>query len=898
VSEVTDRQKRWEDGFASGSAARRALAAAMTQGFDPKVLARPAIATTCPYCGVGCGVVARPDGRGGATILGDGDHPANRGRLCSKGAALGETLSLDDRLLHPEIDGRRVSWETALDTVAGGLREVIDRHGPDAVAFYVSGQLLTEDYYVANKLIKGFLGTANIDTNSRLCMASSVAGHKRAFGSDTVPGQYEDFEQADLVVLVGSNTAWCHPVLYQRLEAAKRARPEMKVVVVDPRRTETCDIADLHLALRPGTDVALFNELLLHLPRSRFADLHTTGLEAALAAARAGDVSACGLPPGDLATFIDWFARTERTVTLYSQGVNQSSAGVDKVNAILNCHLVTGRIGRPGMGPFSITGQPNAMGGREVGALSNTLAAHMDFSPADIDRVRRFWNAPHMATRPGLKAVDLFEAVGRGEIKAVWIMATNPVASLPDADAVRAALQACELSIVSEAVRNSDTVDACRIRLPALAWAEKDGTVTNSERGVSRQRPFLSPPGEAWQDWRILSAVAARLGFGEAFAWAGVAGIFREHAALSAFENEGSRDFDLGGWATLDDEAYRKLRPFTWGRQRFFADGSFFHADRRARFVPTPPRAPVHAPDDAFPLRLNTGRVRDQWHTMTRTGKSPRLAGHRPEPSVEVNPQDAARRGLQTGDIAGIASRWGRAALRVHVSDSVRAGEVFVPMHWTAQLSRAGRINAAVNPAVDPVSGQPELKHTPVELRRVHVQWHGTILARAATMLPDLPYWTRIQGAGFHSYVLAGEEPLAAERPALLAAVAAAHPGTWSSALPGIDTLMNGDRLEAVLVTGQAHDETARDRFAPFMAMDRLDAAARSALAKGGVMVERGGELCACLGVSCADVEAAIAEGAQSLDAVGAATRAGTNCGSCRPEIRALLRARRARKAA
>jgi assimilatory nitrate reductase catalytic subunit len=610
------------------------------------------VRTTCPYCGVGCGVVAKPDGRGGAQIAGDLEHPANRGRICSKGAALGETLSLEDRLLHPEIDGRRVSWDTALATVADGFRGIIDRHGPDAVAFYVSGQLLTEDYYAANKLIKGFLGTANIDTNSRLCMASSVAGHKRAFGSDTVPGLYEDFEQADLVVLVGSNLAWCHPVLFQRLEAAKRERPAMKIVNVDPRRTETCGIADLHLALRPGSDVALFNGLLAELNRrgvvaKDFVDRHTAGLDSALAAAEASDLAECDLPAADLATFFDWIAATERTVTLYSQGVNQSSAGVDKVNAIINCHLLTGRIGRPGMGPFSITGQPNAMGGREVGALANTLAAHMDFAPADVDRVRRFWRAPRIAGKPGLKAVELFDAVGRGEIKAIWIMATNPVASLPNADAVRAALKACELSVVSEAVRASDTVDACRIRLPALAWAEKDGTVTNSERGVSRQRPFLPVPGEARQDWRIIAGVAERLGFGQAFAWQSVADIFREHATLSAFENDGTRDFDIGAQAAIDDEAYRTLAPFVWPNGgRFFGEGRFYHGDRRARFVATAVRAPVHAPTLSRPLRLNTGRVRDQWHTMTRTGKSVRLAGHRPEPTVELHPRDAALRGI------------------------------------------------------------------------------------------------------------------------------------------------------------------------------------------------------------------------------------------------------------
>ncbi|WP_324505044.1 molybdopterin-dependent oxidoreductase [Reyranella sp.] len=862
--------------------------------------------TTCPYCGVGCGIVATPDGKGGAAIAADHDHPANRGRLCSKGAALGETLSLEDRLLHPEIDGRRVSWEVALDTVANGFRETIQRHGPDAVAFYVSGQLLTEDYYAANKLIKGFLGTANIDTNSRLCMASSVAGHKRAFGSDTVPGVYEDFELADLVVLVGSNLAWCHPVLFQRLEAAKHRRPSMKVVVVDPRRTETCDIADLHLALKPGSDVALFNLLLAGLADRGvvdrdFVERHTSGLDTALAAARATNGSVCGLPRSDIETFLDWFARTEKVVTLYSQGVNQSSAGVDKVNALINCHLLTGRIGRPGMGPFSITGQPNAMGGREVGALSNTLAAHMDFGPAEIDRVARFWRAPRLATKPGLKAVELFEAVRAGRIKAVWIMATNPVASLPDADAVREALRGCEYSIVSEAVRASDTVDACRIRLPALAWAEKDGTVTNSERGISRQRPFLPPPGEAKQDWWIVSEIARRLGHGDAFAWRGVADIFREHAALSGFENGGTRDFDIGACASIDDAAYDALRPFVWGSaadHRFFGDGRFFHADRRARFIATTPRPPVNAPVEARPLILNTGRVRDQWHTMTRTGKSVRLAGHRPEPTIELHPRDASARGLADGDIAEVKSAWGRGTLRVHVTDSLRVGEAFAPMHWTAQVSRAGRINAAVNPAVDPISGQPELKHTPVEIRRLDMRWHGTILARRPIMLPEIAYWARIRGAGFNAYAVAGDQPFEVARRTLSAAVRTTNPGPWLIGENGMGAVLSDGRVEAVMMLGPTHDVEARDRLAPYMTLDRLTMEQRHELLNGGTEAHRGGELCACFGISRGAVEAAIADGATSLAAVGATTHAGTNCGSCRPEIRALLRVARVAKVA
>ncbi len=577
-----------------------------------------------------------------------------------------------------------------------------------------------------------------------------------------------------------------------------------------------------------------------------------------------------------------------------------------KVNAIINCHLLTGRIGRPGMGPFSITGQPNAMGGREVGALSNTLAAHMDFTPEDVARVGRFWKSSRMAQRPGLKAVELFEAVKSGRIKAVWVMATNPVASLPDAASVRAALRDCDLSIVSEAVRASDTVDACRIRLPALAWGEKDGTVTNSERGISRQRPFLPVPGEARQDWWIVAEVARRLGFGQAFEWTSVADIFREHAALSAFENGGTRGFDIGARADLSDRDYASLAPFIWPARadrawtgaRFFADGGFLHSDGRARFIATVPREPAHAPSAARPLRLNTGRVRDQWHTMTRTGKSARLAGHRPEPTVELHPADAAVRRLVNGDIAEVASDWGRAVLKVHVTDAVRAGEVFAPMHWTAQISRAGAINVAVNPAVDPISGQPELKHTPVEIRRLDMRWHGTILAIRPVMLPEVTYWTRVRGAGYHAYLLAGEQPLALAQQALSAAVSATNPGPWLNGELGVRAVISDGRLEAMVMLGESRDEAARQRLAPFMTMDQLRVEDRNALLNGGNAVDRGDDICACFGVSCASVKVAIADGAITLDSIGAATRAGTNCGSCRPELRTLLRAARTMKAA
>ena len=527
--------------------------------------------TTCPYCGVGCGVVARERADGTCEIAGDPHHPANSGMLCSKGSALAETLGSAGRLLHPLLrsgtrrEGRQVSWDEALTHVAQGFQAAIREHGPDAVAFYVSGQLLTEDYYVANKLMKGFIGGANIDTNSRLCMASAVAGHKRAFGEDLVPGCYEDLELADLIVLVGSNLAWCHPVLLRRIEREKRRRPDLKLVVIDPRRTPTAETADLHVPIRAGTDVTLFNGLLWYLQQHEatdraFVEMHTAGRQEALDAARsAGDPSSvaavCGAGAERIGELYRLFHSSERVVTLFSQGVNQSSAGTDKVNAIINCHLLTGRIGRPGMGPFSLTGQPNAMGGREVGGFANALAAHLEIEVArHRAAVQAFWRSPTIACRAGLKAVELFEAMRAGRIRAVWIMATNPAVSLPDADRVREALEGCELVVVSDCVADTDTTALAHVLLPAAAWGEKDGTVTNSERRISRQRRFVSPPGEARPDWWMICEVAKRMGFGAEFPYGSPREIFDEHARLSVLAAGGTTAscvFDIGGLVGL-----------------------------------------------------------------------------------------------------------------------------------------------------------------------------------------------------------------------------------------------------------------------------------------------------------------------------------------------------------
>ena len=886
--------------------------------FDATRLAAPrdgdrAVCTTCPSCGVGCGVLA---GNAAANkgVAGDTAHPANLGRLCVKGSALGETVSLDSRLLHPRMDGAQVSWDAALDRVAGEFSRTIAEHGPDSVAFYVSGQFLTEDYYVANKLMKGFIGSSNIDTNSRLCMSSSVAGHIRAFGNDTVPGCYEDLELADLVVLVGSNAAWCHPVLFQRLLAARAARPKMKIVVIDPRRTTTAEAADLHLALRPGSDVALFNGLFVHLAEMGYADktfvkAHTNGLDDALATARAaGDVaSACDVAEADVALFYDWFARTAKVVTVYSQGVNQSSAGTDKVNAIINCHLVTGRIGRPGMGPFSVTGQPNAMGGREVGGLANMLAAHMGFDHIALDRVSRFWEAPHLARKPGLKAVDLFQAVKDGKIKAVWIMATNPAASLTDTNNVRTALANCPFVVVSELMQATDSSLDAHVMLPALGWGEKDGTVTNSERCISRQRAFLPAPGEARADWSIISEVARRMGHGAAFAYSNAAEIFDEHCRLSAFENDGSRDFDLTGLIGVDYEA---LAPIQWpvrkpgqGTARLFGQGGFYHADGKARFITVAHRSPRSAVSDEFPLILNTGRTRDQWHTMTRTGKSPRLATHRAEPWLAMHPSDAEAAGLVEADMVRVFSKLGDAVLKLTLDAGQRRGEVFAPMHWNDQFATSANVGRLIAPFVDSVSGQPELKFTPVAVCKVAVAWHAMLLSRQVPAFVSPAFgskvmnWVRAAGEGHFVHRLAGGE-IVADWPAMAAEMLGGD-GVWlrfADAAHGIFRLAKlvDGRLEAVLFVAPRADEASLAWLGQLFGQEQIAAAGRIAVlagrAPGATGADCGPIVCACHQVGRATIAAAIStKKLTSVADIGAALKAGTNCGSCIPELRQIL---------
>jgi assimilatory nitrate reductase catalytic subunit len=879
------------------------------------------VRTTCPYCGVGCGVIATLDAEGNVSVAGDPDHPANFGRLCSKGSALAETLSLDDRLLAPTIDGVASDWDTALETVADTLTRTIAELGRESVAFYVSGQLLTEDYYVANKLMKGFIGTANIDTNSRLCMASSVAGHKRAFGSDTVPGCYQDLEAADLVVLVGSNLAWCHPVLFQRLAAAKAERPGLRIVVIDPRATATAEIADLHLPIAPDSDVLLFAGLLAHLDITGRIDRNfvmgrTSGWQETLLTVQGlcmGDVvRGTGLAEADIRAFYELFAATRKTVTIYSQGVNQSASGTDKVNAIINCHLLTGRIGQPGMGPFSVTGQPNAMGGREVGGLANQLACHMDLENESHRKlVRQYWNSPRIADRAGLKAVDLFSAVADRRIKAVWIMGTNPAVSMPDADNVARALAACPFVVVSDVNGNTDTARYADVLLPAAAWGEKSGTVTNSERRISRQRSFAASPGMARPDWWIICEVARRMGFADAFDYDGPADIFREYAALSGLENAGTRDLDIAGLAALSDDGYDDLAPVQWPvrsgtrpgpwERRFFARERFFTPDGLARFVPVTVPLAVKQDDAGSTLVLNTGRVRDQWHTMTRTGKSARLSQHIAEPYCEIHPRDASRLGIQPATLVEVSSARGRAVARAVVTGRQQPGSVFVPMHWTGQYASAGRIDAVTVPEVDPVSGQPRLKSTEVSVRPFAAAWYGFAVLRQRPAELDADYWAVARAEGGWRVELAGTLPVAdweAFAGALLgqAVEDVAETMSYGDATSGHFrfTAFAGAQLVGALFVAPAPVPVSRVWAAGLLRAEVSDALGRSRILAGrdgANAPDRAAIVCSCFSVGVNQIVDAIANhGCASVDAVGKCVNAGTNCGSCRTEIQGLIK--------
>ncbi len=879
--------------------------------------------TTCPYCGVGCGVLVTPNEKGLPAIQGDPAHPANSGKLCSKGSDLANTLSTHQRLLYPYVNGQRVSWDHATDHVALKLNQTIATYGRESVAFYVSGQLLIEDYYVVNKLTKGWLGTANIDSNSRLCMASSVVGHKRAFGTDTVPGCYEDLESADLIILVGSNLAWCHPVVFQRIMAEKSRRSSLFLVVVDPRRTVTADAADLHLAIRPDTDTALFVGLLHYLIEHNACDYnylrqHVNGFDDARINAHDWTLEqtakTTGIEADLLSQFYKKVAQTKKTVTLYSQGVNQSRNGTEKVCAIINTHLATGRIGKTGMGPFSITGQPNAMGGREVGALATMLACHMELNnPQHQHWVQKFWSSPHMATRPGLCAVDMFKAVANGSIQAIWILGTNPVDSMPKADAVKQALKHCPLVIVSDVSAQSDTLDCAHVCLPAHAWGEKDGTVTNSERCISRQRKFKTAAGEALADWQAICQVARKMGFEHGFDFNSPADIFREHAALSCYENNGQRDFDIGATATISDEDYEVLQPFYWPCKRgsitskpirFFDQGGFFTTDKRAVMVATNPAQVGHAHSTSeYPMILNTGRIRDQWHTMTRTGYSVRLQRHLSEPFVEINPKDALAFGITDADIVRMRSLHAEVLLRALLSDRQTPGHVFSPMHWTNPFSSLARVNTLVASQMDPYSKQPALKNQAVSIHKFNARSFALLVSREKPDMQSIvgiDYWAIAPITAGWRVEMASQWSTQNLRQTLLGMLKKTSV-TTPDMLSNHDStkevsqhaLFAGDVLQSLLYLAPTPVVASRS-----WVQEQLDADWRQSTRRWRLLAARAGTdqpdkgaiVCSCFNVGVTDIKTAVMQqGCFSIAAIGQHLQAGTNCGSCRGEIQAIV---------
>ena len=888
--------------------------------------------SACCYCGVGCGVIIESTGSRITGVRGDPDHPANFGHLCSKGSTLHLSATGDGRLLRPQLRRARhelrqaASWDAAMDLAVERFATIIERDGPDAVAFYGSGQLLTEDYYVFNKLARGLVGTNNIDTNSRLCMSSAVMGYKATLGADAPPACYADIEQAGCIVIAGSNTAVAHPVLFHRIERARARDPGLKLIVIDPRRTDTAAVADLHLALLPGTDVALFNAM-LHvmlwegLLDNGFIERHTSGIDAvraAVAETTPGAVAGiCGLAVDDIVTAARLFARSPATLSLYCQGLNQSVQGTDKNIALINLHLATGQIGRPGAGPLSLTGQPNAMGGREVGGMATLLSAHRDLASAsDRAEMARFWGIASYPSRAGLTAVEMFEALRDRRVKAVWIACTNPAQSLPHQSRVREALEAAEFVVVQEAFADTETTAFADVLLPAATWGEKDGTQTNSERCITRTPRAVAPPGDARNDWEIFAdfgrRLGRRLGCDDAprlFPYTTPEQIFAEHR-----ETTRGRDLDITG---LDYARLEQSGPQQWpqpsgaaqGQARLYTDGRFATSDGRARFVAVRHRRLAESTDAGFPLHLTTGRLRDQWHGMSRTGLVARLHAHSPEPVLSMNADDMARRGLKNADTVSVVGRRGSVAIVVAASNDLRPGQAFLPMHWGSAFLGGLGINALTSQAVDPVSRQPEYKHSAVRVEKLALPWSvvamragdpGELLGRLGPLLGEFSAASCGVAGRERSVVVFRAACNAAPADAVIARLDAAlgldddsNAMSYRDARRGVSKrvlLDDGKHVVGARLCG----ENAAHRWLQELVASNADASslrawmlAPLATPPTGVAV-RGRIVCSCLDVSERDIAGAIATGAD-LPALQSRLRCGTQCGSCVPELKRML---------
>ncbi|MBA6350807.1 nitrate reductase [Colwellia sp. BRX9-1] len=870
------------------------------------------VQSTCAYCGVGCGIDITVNNGKASALVGTIEHPANFGQLCVKGTNLLATTDLTNRLLEPQINNKTVDWSTATNHVADKFTQIIKEHGADAVAFYVSGQLLTEDYYLANKLMKGYIGSANIDTNSRLCMSSAVAAYKRSFGEDVVPCSYDDLDSTELLLVTGSNAAWTHPVLFQRIERAKKRNPAMKIVVIDPRKTATCQIADYFLPIKPGTDAAFFNGLLNYLSANNglnndYIAQHTQGFEQALLAAKKwslAEVSAyCDLDQQTLASVYQLFADTEKVLSFYSMGINQSNSGTDKCQSIINCHLATGKIAKDGCGPFSITGQPNAMGGREVGGLSNQLAAHMDIeNPEHRSTVQRFWQSPTIAVKAGYKAVDLFDAIDEGKIKAVWIMATNPMVSLPNVKKIAQALNKCEYVVVSDCAENNDTLDFADVKLPATSWLEKNGTVTNSERRISRQTNAIAPSGQAKHDWQIIADVATAMGF-SGFNYSHVSEVFREFAQLSGFENNGKRVFDISAFSAITPKQYNRLKPLQWpvndtypeGKKRVYEEGNFSTPSGKAVFFPITPRQPTQKLSAKFPFRLNSGRLRDQWHTMSRTGKSPQLTAHTDKCYLYINPDDAARLSIVDDEIVNIASNTGQAKVHAKLDKNQRSNECFMPIHWNKQFASSANVNNLYESITDPFSGQPEMKHGAIALSKTDfVQFGQLHLSEEFIVQCQMSndFWNKARTHYGLSYQFANIE---LESDLLNWCQTSSHiSGEWhqfSQAGTSYIICLQANKLVFLcyVSTTQPRIESAWLNYA-FGQSSLSEANIKSLLAgTSSEEFSKGKQICSCFNIGEKDIVGAIKGGCSSVEQLGEGLKCGTNCGSCKSELAALL---------
>ncbi len=877
-------------------------------------------------------------------VKGDPNHPANFGRLCTKGATLHLSAKMDNRALYPtmrlgrDMPRERVSWDVSLNYLAEKFAQTIAKHGPDSVAFYISGQLLTEDYYVFNKLAKGLIGTNNVDTNSRLCMSSAVTGYKTTLGADAPPACYEDIDHTDCLFIAGSNTAFAHPVIFRRIEDAKAKNPNLKIIVVDPRKTDTALAADLHLAILPGTDVALFNGLLHVMLWESLLDMayinaHTNGFDVLKETVReytpkmVADI--CGIKEADIIQAAKWFGQGP-TLSMYCMGLNQSIHGTDKNAALINLHLATGQIGKLGAGPFSLTGQPNAMGGREVGGMANLLSGHRDLANAEHRaEIAKLWGVNSVPETPGKTAIEMFDAVKSGEIKAIWIACTNPAHSMPDLNNVLEALNSAELVVVQDAFNNTDTCAYADVLLPASTWGEKEGTVTNSERRITRVNPAVAPPAEARHDWTIMVDFAQRLEKRLAknsnlFPYTSTEQIFNEHR-----ETTRGRDLDITGisYALLNQQGPQQW-PFaegeSIGKARLYSDGIFEKADGKAQFINAVYKATADKTDARHPLHLLTGRLRDQWHGMSRTGTVAQLFNHAEEPVIHISADDMMRRSIKNGDIVKVSNKRGSLVLPAQTSDEVQPAQTFIAMHWGSQFMHGLGVNALMPPNFDKTSKQPELKHTAIKIEKLELPWRMTVMRTCQDLTLLTEVRTLLKDFSYASCGLFGRE--SASNQAGMLILRAAHETApdlvliekideilgmteespclnYNDAKRGIskrilveNNAINGrpevtgvrlmgetlaaEWLKDVMSTGQFKDETHYKEFS------RWALAPLSALPTG--QRARGKIVCNCLDISQNEIVENIELGAD-LITLQNKLKCGTECGSCVPELKKLL---------